>query len=282
MAELNIHLDLRLGARSARWAMIGAMLFALAPELASESVTLTTYYPAPSGVYTQMIATGNTYSARDAGFLDVGTATTPNAAVKMSVNGVAIFGTSAVNAAAAPAPAGTEVMVNGGNLSVQGSGGGNINLFVNGRMQTGDGGNAGGVWLDSTDTMFVGQDATSAAVWTAGYGWSLQQAQNGFVGVGASPSYPLDVTAIAGNNDIRVPGIKVTNCDWEAFTNSGVTTCLAGAANTNVISYYNTGAANPNPDPIYVGGNPIIGVDSIGNGANIYTTGFMLCCRIHP
>ena len=67
MAELTIHLDLSFGTRSLRCLMAGAMIFSAVSEVASESVTLTTYYPAPSGVYTQMITTGNTYLARDAG-----------------------------------------------------------------------------------------------------------------------------------------------------------------------------------------------------------------------
>jgi len=69
MAEIVIRLDWRAAERAkraGRLLMAGAMLFAVAPELASESVTLTTYYPAPSGVYTTMIATNNTFLARDA------------------------------------------------------------------------------------------------------------------------------------------------------------------------------------------------------------------------
>ena len=64
MAEIVIRLDLRVGEgvrKSGRLLLAGALLFSLAPELASESVTLTTYYPAPSGVYTTMITTNNTY-----------------------------------------------------------------------------------------------------------------------------------------------------------------------------------------------------------------------------
>ncbi|MBI3565797.1 MAG: hypothetical protein HY079_11415, partial [Elusimicrobia bacterium] len=69
MAELVIRFDLRLGEnvrRGGRLLLAGAMMFAAVPELASESVTLTTYYPAPSGVYTTMITTNNTFLARDA------------------------------------------------------------------------------------------------------------------------------------------------------------------------------------------------------------------------
>lgn len=69
MSEFVIRVNLDLGGRwprLGRCLLAGAMVFASVPELASESVTLTTYYPAPSGVYTQMITTGNTYLARDA------------------------------------------------------------------------------------------------------------------------------------------------------------------------------------------------------------------------
>src|SRR5580700_334620 len=65
MAELNIRLDIRLTPKVFRGALAIMLLSGLAQELASESVTLTTYYPAPSGVYTQMITTNNTYLARD-------------------------------------------------------------------------------------------------------------------------------------------------------------------------------------------------------------------------
>lgn len=73
MADLKITLELRLTQRMARWGLAAALLACCAPELASENVTLTTYYPAPSGVYTQMITTANTYLARDGGGVAIGT-----------------------------------------------------------------------------------------------------------------------------------------------------------------------------------------------------------------
>lgn len=51
-----------------------ALIFAAAGSLSSEQVSLSTYYPAPSGVYTNMITTGNTFLARDSGAVGVGTA----------------------------------------------------------------------------------------------------------------------------------------------------------------------------------------------------------------
>ena len=79
MAELNLRLDLSFGSRSLRFFVVAGMLLSAATEVASESVTLSTYYPAPSGVYAQMITTGNTYLARDtvsnAGMVGIGTTT---------------------------------------------------------------------------------------------------------------------------------------------------------------------------------------------------------------
>ncbi len=82
---IDVHLRLHFSPATARAALIAAFLLSCAGDLASESVTLTTYYPAPSGVYTQLVATSNAYMARDnpASFLDVGTN-----AVPPSVSGV--------------------------------------------------------------------------------------------------------------------------------------------------------------------------------------------------
>lgn len=73
MADLNIHLDIRVTPGLFRSGVAALLLSVLPTELATESVTLTTYYPAPSGVYTQMITTSNTYLARDGGNVGVGT-----------------------------------------------------------------------------------------------------------------------------------------------------------------------------------------------------------------
>jgi hypothetical protein len=79
--DLSLDYDPRVG----RGLLVLAMLLATAGDLASENVTLTTYYPAPSGVYSQMITTGNTYLARDGGSVGVGT-TAPGG--KLDVQGM--------------------------------------------------------------------------------------------------------------------------------------------------------------------------------------------------
>lgn len=100
MAELTVKLDLSFGKRSIGAMMAALMIFASATEVASESVTLTTYYPAPSGVYSQMITTGNTYLARDGGYVDVGNSAIQGAGVKMTVTGGTVgIGTSAPSTA---------------------------------------------------------------------------------------------------------------------------------------------------------------------------------------
>lgn len=71
--RLNFDLSLAYGPRTWRAPLVAAMMLAGAGELSSESVTLTTYYPAPSGVYTNMITTSNTYLARDGGNVGIGT-----------------------------------------------------------------------------------------------------------------------------------------------------------------------------------------------------------------
>ncbi len=73
MADQTVRIEVNLGARGLRCLMAAAMIFSAVSELASESITLTTYYPAPSGIYAQMITTGDTRLARDGGQVDIGT-----------------------------------------------------------------------------------------------------------------------------------------------------------------------------------------------------------------
>ncbi len=88
--RVDIHLSVpRTAPRSL---LVAALLVLVVPELGSESVTLTTYYPAPSGVYTNMITTGNTYLARDSGNVAIGaTSATGKLEVKVAGNGTSAF-----------------------------------------------------------------------------------------------------------------------------------------------------------------------------------------------
>ncbi len=78
-ADLTLRLEIYLPRRMVLTALTAGLFLGLANELASENVSLTTYYPAPSGVYSQMVTTGNTFLARDGGYVDVGNTVTPAA-----------------------------------------------------------------------------------------------------------------------------------------------------------------------------------------------------------
>jgi len=83
----------------------------------------------------------------------------------------------------------------GSKLEIFGRGGGLVDLKINGRIQTGDGGNSGGVWLDAGGTMFVGQNGTNVGFWTQGVNWNaFQITQAGDIGIGTTtPTKKLNV-----------------------------------------------------------------------------------------
>lgn len=95
MTEIKIKFDLSFSRRFMTTAVAAAMMLCAVPELDSESVTLSTYYPAPSGVYTNMITTGNTYLARDGGAVGLGTTALVGSS-KLTVTGGSIAGAYAL------------------------------------------------------------------------------------------------------------------------------------------------------------------------------------------
>jgi len=98
MTEHSLRLEIRYDSRMIRLALSAAMLFAVAAEVASESVTLTTYYPAPSGVYAQMITTDRTDLAKTGGTVTVGAAdATPKVKINITQNNALQVGTAYVS-----------------------------------------------------------------------------------------------------------------------------------------------------------------------------------------
>jgi len=67
------------------------LLLIMAPELDSENVDLTSYYPAPSGVYNKMITYNNAYLATNSGNVGVGT-TNPAAKLQVASGNLIIDG----------------------------------------------------------------------------------------------------------------------------------------------------------------------------------------------
>jgi hypothetical protein len=77
--EVRLRIEFVIGRAQAGWLLLAALMLSCATDLSSESLVLSTYYPAPLGVYRSLITTGvgpaNTLLARDNGYVGIGTAT---------------------------------------------------------------------------------------------------------------------------------------------------------------------------------------------------------------
>jgi hypothetical protein len=164
--------------------------------LSSETLTLTTYYPAPYGGYVSLLTTDRTLLARDGGLVGVGTG----------------------------AP--------GAKVDIVGTGAGTVDLRVNGRIQTGDGSGNGGMWLSNASDSFVGNNSGNTGFWTSGAGWNALQIikASGNVGIGTQgPTRKLDVQ---GDLRIGTAGSPGTGgiyglCHTQAF-GGGTSICTTG------------------------------------------------------
>jgi hypothetical protein len=92
-------------------------------------------------------------------------------------------------------------------LDVAGGGGDTIDLNVNGRVRTGDSAGQGGVWLNGTETQFVGQiNTTTLGFWNGG-DWRVAVDNSGNVGIGTS----------APAQKLEVDGAVYTNGEYSGF-----------------------------------------------------------------
>ncbi|MFI5346196.1 MAG: hypothetical protein ACHQ51_07470 [Elusimicrobiota bacterium] len=157
MSDVDVHLNIALTPRLVRGALFLFFLSALPGELASEAVTLNSYYPAPSGIYTQMITTGNTFLARDGGYVGFsvaatigGVGTMPVPTVTPGVNPTKLIVLGGNVGIGTPDPGSTLVplLASGVSLDIQDARNAPVGVAVNGQILTGDGTNNGGVWLN--------------------------------------------------------------------------------------------------------------------------------------
>lgn len=144
--------------------------------LGSETLTLTTYYPAPYGGYVSVLTTNQTLLARDGGNVGVGTSSPGN------------------------------------KLQVQGTGNTSVDLRVNGRVMVGDGNNNGGIWLSQAADGFVGNNGGNMGFWSSGAGWNTLSIvkSNGNVGVGTTA--PSERLSVSGN--VSISGDLIMNPAW--------------------------------------------------------------------
>ena len=75
---------------SGRWLLMGLLLFATAGYALAETLTLTTYYPSPRGVYNELRTMGQTILAQTSGNVGIGTAT-PSQKLDVAGNVIAPF-----------------------------------------------------------------------------------------------------------------------------------------------------------------------------------------------
>ena len=141
--ELTIRLNLTLSPAVVRAWLTGILLVFCAAELGSENVTLTTYYPAPSGVYSRMITTGNTYLATQGGAVIIGTAGTNNG--PLTVNGPVTLGSEVLTLGAA---SGSQAGITLYNQQVGANQATNLRYYINRLAVWGDNNNWGGLSIE--------------------------------------------------------------------------------------------------------------------------------------
>jgi len=218
MKPLNIRFDIKVSARALRLALAGVMLCLAPIDLSSESVTLATYFPAPSGVYTNMITTGGTRLARDGGSAAIGDNITdaatcvpqPACAARLKVmNGYVGIGTTSPVAA-------LEVVGGAGSVATS------VNLRVNGRMWT-----QSGVYVDAPGTLLLGMKSASEVGIQTGGNWRMSVDNTGKVGIGAAS--PLETLDVAGTIVVRgCAGIGETFYNTAGNCSGGRWCCPAG------------------------------------------------------
>lgn len=85
MADIYIRVNFLISPKAARWGLAGALMLLLTPDLSSDSLTMTTWLPAPVAAYRKLHVSQIAYLARDAGG-NVGIGTT-NPMYKLDVKG---------------------------------------------------------------------------------------------------------------------------------------------------------------------------------------------------
>ena len=215
--------------------------------LGSETLTLTTYYPAPYGGYVSILTTGgtnaspaNTFLVRDVANARVGIGTN-NPTNKVHINGP-------------------------GNVSVD--------LNVNGRMQTGDGNGNGGVWLNNDASGFVGNVGGGIGFWTNGAGWNAMYIDKGSGNVGLGTTGPTEKLHVQGN--IYVSGeLRGPFCTTVNYALNGGGGCPGGY---RIMAVYGSGVC-ASGGSTFLGGNLGDGNRWVQNYVS-GCSGSMLCCRV--
>jgi len=222
----------------------------------SETLNITTYYPAPYGGYVSLLTTNNTYLARDnGGSVGIGT-TTPGQ--KLDVNGGNIRATGEI-------------------ISTLQSGSGQFRAIAGsyGAFIRNDGSDTYIPLLTAGGDQYGGWNSlrplrinnASGDVYIAN-GQVIMVHSNGNVGLGIWPSYKLDV-----NGDVRILGTLYGLCTWR--TDDGGYYWHGCAGGEWIMGFNPQGWANEG----VCGGN-VGGQCAYGGTRLVPTWGYMLCCRM--
>ena len=247
--SMIIRLHIRMSSGVLRGGLVGLLLMGLAGDLCSESVTLTTYYPAPSGAYTQLITTANSFFSRDTGTLVVGSASAANVLLKLAVMGN--MGIKQKDPTA--------------RLDINGAGSTTVDFVSNEKIGTGDAAAVGAVWFNSnagTSGKIGANGATVFGIYN-----------------GALPNWPLTVQGGAGQGNVGIyknPSAYTLDVNGAIFSRDA--TCNSTAYITNYLAV--TGTANTNcPAGRYATwASGIMTNYQHDSGPAILITGSMLCC----
>ncbi len=131
-------------------------------------------------------------------------------------------------------------------LDIVGTGDTTVDLHVNGRIQTGDANNHGGIWLGSDNSGFVGENGGNIGFWTngAGVGWNALQVNKASGNVGIGTTAPGEKLTI-NNGKLSLTGSVPT-------TQGPAQSILFGSAGNYYISRVDPGGAS---DRIQLGAN---------------------------
>jgi hypothetical protein len=236
--RLRVQFDLTFPPEALRFCLAAALIAATAVEVASESVTLTTYYPAPSGIYAKLITTGNTYLARDSGNVGIGTA---SPAQKLEVNGsVKVDGPGIYNNFGSQL-----IQTNASDWTRWNQGSGSVwgnEMYQSLALPT------GGLAVGTLSSQAPGNIYATGTLEIDGAGSSYVQ---GSLGVGtASPSGTMDV-----NGTISARGCS--NVGQTGYSGGTTSYCAGGTYATWIwgyLSYYQTGTTPSAADPSVGGG----------------------------
>ncbi len=162
MSEKTIHLVLHVPnfpkfnpkSKIWKWGLGAVFVLTLVAPIATESITLSTYYPAPAGAYNNMVTIGNTWLARDpmpsggTSFVELGSNAAVGGNTKLAVeNGNILIGNDGT-----PLTAPELLSIYGSGtwngVLVQNGGGNNVQLFDdgNGHLESGSSGQP--LWIN--------------------------------------------------------------------------------------------------------------------------------------